>query len=273
MGSRRRYTSEQLAFIRKGYATMPLSEVAPAFNAKFGTNVNAQTLRSTCKNYNITCGRKAGERIVPCRLYTKEQAQFLSENYSGRSLAELTDLYNHRFGDDKTQQQIRSFVHNRGITSGHTGRFEKGCTPWNQGKRGYMGANKTSFKKGNVPSNVKPLWSERIGKDGYIEMSVPERNPYTGYPTRYKHKHVWIWEQTHGPKPKGTAVIFRDGNKLNFDLDNLLLVNRAELLVLNLHDYSNAPDELKPSILALARLEAKAGIRTRPARGRGRARQ
>ena len=258
MASRRRYTSEQLEFIRACYATMPLSEVATAFNARYGTNV-------TLKNHNITCNRKA---IMPCRLYTKEQAQFLREHYTGRSLADTTTLFNDRFGETKTQQQIRSFVHNRGITSGRTGHFEKGHTPWNQGKKGYMGSNATSFKKGHLPHNHKPLWTERIGKDGYIEMSVPERNPYTGFPTRYKHKHVWIWEQAHGPKPKGSAVIFKDGNKRNFELCNLLLVNRAELLVLNLHNYSEVPDELKPSVLALAKMEAKAGIRTRPARGR-----
>jgi hypothetical protein len=63
-------------------------------------------------------------------------------------------------------------------------------------------------------------------------------------------------------------VIFKDGNIRNFDLDNLLLVTRAELLTMNLHDYKNQPEELKPSVLALARVEAKAGFRTRPGRGR-----
>ena len=45
-------------------------------------------------------------------------------------------------------------------------------------------------------------------------------------------------------------------------------LTRAELLAMNLHDYKNQPEELKPSVLALALLEAKAGTRTRPARGR-----
>ena len=131
-----------------------------------------------------------------------------------------------------------------------------------------MGSNATSFKKGNRPHNHKPLWSERVGKDGYIEMSVPERNPYTGFPTRFKHKHLWIWEQANGLKPKGTAVIFKDGDNRNLAIDNLLLVTRAELLTMNLHGYKDQPDELKPSVLALAKVEAKAGIRTRPGRGR-----
>lgn len=262
------YTAEQLDFLRAGYAEMAIRDLCPAFNVRFGTGKTCGQLRSALKNHGITCGRKPGERKVPCRLYTPEQVRFLRENYRGRSIAELTALHNTRFGENKTQRQIKTFVHNRGIVSGRTGRFSKGLTPWNKGKKGYMGANATSFKKGNLPHNHQPLWSERIGKDGYIEMSVPERNPYTGFPTRYKHKHVWLWEQAHGKKPRGTVVIFRDGNIRNFDPDNLLLVSRAELLAMNLHDYKNQPQELKPSVLALAKLEAAARIRTRPGRGR-----
>jgi len=169
-----------------------------------------------------------------------------------------------------TEKQVKTFLKNRGLKAGLTGRFSDGHTPWNKGKTGYMGPNATSFKKGNLPHNHRPLWFERVDKDGYITMSVPEPNPYTGFPTRFKLKHVWLWEEAHGPKPKGTTVIFRDGNNRNFDLDNLLLVTRAELLAMNLHDYKNQPEELKASVLALARVEVKAGIRTRPARGRQR---
>jgi hypothetical protein len=266
---RLRYSPEQLDFIRAAYATMPISDLAPAFNARFGTDATAKKLRSTIKNHKITCGRKPKERIKPCRLYTKEQAAFLTENYTGRSVADLTAVFNDRFHLDRTQQQIKTFVHNRGITSGRTGRFEKGQTPWNLRKKGYMGANVTSFKKGNIPHTKKRLWSERINRDGFIEISIPARNPWTGAPTRYRHKHVWLWETEHGPVPKGHAVAFIDSDKLNCVLENLMLVTRPELLSMNLHGYREASPELKPTILALARMEAKAGIRTRPGVGRG----
>jgi hypothetical protein len=126
-----------------------------------------------------------------------------------------------------------------------------------------MGANRTSFKKGQLPHNHQPLWSERIcSKDGYIYISVPETNPHTGFPTRYKQKHVWIWEQINGPVPKGCCIIFEDSDIYNLAIENLLCVHRNLLLILNLHNYKTAPAELKPSIMALARLEHEAGIRT-----------
>lgn len=144
--------------------------------------------------------------------------------------------------------------------SGKTGRFLEGHRPWNHGTKGQelTGANSKSFKKGNEPPNRKPLWTERVcKKGGVVLMKVPERDPYTGGSTRYKRKHVYIWEQEHGPVPKGMVVAFIDGDKLNCEPENLMLISRAELLALNQHGYKNMPDELKPKVLALAKLRVK----------------
>ena len=146
------------------------------------------------------------------------------------------------------------------------GRFYKGHTTWNAGTKGQglTGPNSGSFKKGNVPPNRKPLWSERIDtKDGYVLMKVPEKDPHTGFPTRYRFKHVWIYEQIHGPVPDGHVVIFKDQDKRNFDPDNLVAIKRAELLQINKAGYREAPDELKPSILALGKLKTTIGEQRR----------
>ena len=116
----------------------------------------------------------------------------------------------------------------------------------------------TSFKKGNAPPNRKPLFSERVcPKDGFILIKVPERNPYTGFPTRYKHKHVYVYEQEHGPVPEGMVVALIDGDKTNCEPENLMLISRATLLNLNQLGYKDMPDKLKPSVLALAKLQVK----------------
>lgn len=269
MASRYRYSAEKIEFLRQGKG-MTLAALTDAFNTKFGETKDVRTICSACKNFKIQRVRKGpGKGNGKPRLFTPEQAQFIRENYTGRSVAELTALFNEKFGTEKTGQQIKTFVHNRGITSGRTGQFEKGQESWNLGKKGYMGANRTSFKKGDAPANRKPIGTERIdSKDGFVLVKIAEHNPYTGAPTRYKHKHVHVWEAANGPVPEGHAVALKDGNKLNCSLENLLLVSRAELLAMNLHGYKNQPDELKPIVLALAKIEAKAGFRTRPGRGR-----
>ena len=50
---------------------------------------------------------------------------------------------------------------------------------------------------------------------------------------------------------------FVDGDAMNTGIDNLFLLSRAELLRLNHHRYNTMPDDLKPSVLGLAKLEVK----------------
>lgn len=191
--------------------------------------------------------------------YTTEQLAFLRKGYRVMSLRDLTAAFAAKFGTEKTETQLRSTVRNHHIRSGRTGCFEEGHRTWNKGIKGYMGANPTSFKKGNKPANWKPLGTERINsKDGFILVKIKERDPYTCFPTRYKHKHVWLWERKNGPVPAGHVVAFRDGNKLNCKLRNLMLITRAELLRLNQYGYKEMPKELQPTVLALAKVEVKA---------------
>lgn len=184
-----RYTRGQLGFLNFWYLFMNVRQLTQAFNNEYGTAKTREAIAGTLMNHNIRCGRKPKNRIVECRfrIYTEEQAAFLEKNYKGRTVPELTDLFNTRFGTRKTWRQIRSFVHNRGIVSGCNTRFRKGHKPWNAETRGQglTGPNSGSFKKGQVPPNTKPLGHERVdNKDGYVWIKVAEPNPYTGASTR-----------------------------------------------------------------------------------------
>jgi hypothetical protein len=252
------YTEAHLRFLRKAYASMKVQDLTIAFNKQFGTSKSEVAIKSALSNNKIVCGRKGSERLINHeRLYTPEQRQFIFDHHVGRSRAEMADLFNRRFGANMTVVQVKAFVANRHLNSGLTGRFEKGQIPPNKGTKGLTGANRTSFKKGDIPSNTRQLYAERISKDGYVEIKVPEKNPYTGCPTRFRLKHIWIWEQSHGKIPVSHAILFKDGNPLHCALDNLMLIKRSELLRLNKHGYKEAPAEIKPTVLALAKLEVK----------------
>lgn len=238
---------------------MNVRDLAKAFNKKFKLKKTEAGIKSAIENHKIRCGRKPKDRLITkFRLFTAEQIQLIRTSYQDKSISEMRDLFNATFETDMTWQQIKTFVSNRGITSGRSGQFGKGHKSWNKGTKGLTGPNKTSFKKGSIPKNRKGVGTERIcSKDGYVLVKVPERDPHTGFQTRWKHKHVYMWEQEHGPVPEGMVVVFRDGDKLNIETDNLMLISRAELLQLNRHGYKDAPAELKPSVLALARVEVK----------------
>jgi hypothetical protein len=259
-GDRRQYTDEQLDFLREGYKAHRLPELTRRFNERFGTDKTEKQIKSTLQNHKIRCGRKTGFKVGERRQYTGEQLAFLRENYPRMGQQELLAAFNAEFGLDKTVQQLKATLNNYKIRSGRTGCFEKGQKVWNDGLagKGVCKPNSGSFQKGSIPPNRKPLWDERIcSKDGFILMKVPETDPYTGFPTRYKHKHVWVWEQANGPVPPDHVIRFLDGDKLNCSLDNLGLFTRAESLEMTRLGFSEVEKEAKPAMAALGQLSAR----------------
>ncbi|MGL5512810.1 MAG: HNH endonuclease signature motif containing protein [Sporomusa sp.] len=137
-------------------------------------------------------------------------------------------MFNANFGTSLNVGRISGSIKRFGLTNDRDSKFSKGRETWNKGMKGLRLSQSTEFKNGNIPANHKPVGSERVAKNGYIEIKVAE-------PRTWKAKHRIVWEEANGPVPNGHAVIFADGNQLNSSLENLILVSRAELLVANNH--------------------------------------
>jgi len=238
---------------------MNIHDLTKVFNQKFGLKKSDVAIKSAINNHGIKCGRGPKERLVEHHtLFTQKQVDFIAQNYKLMTIKNLVELIENKFNKKVTSKQLFTFVKNHKIKSGRTGQFQPGHKSWNKGTKGICRANKGSFKKGNLPGNTKPLGSERIcSKDGFVLIKIAEKNPYTGAKTRYKHKHIYVWEESNRSVPDGYVIAFKDGNKLNCDLDNLMAISRAELLRLNQYGYKDLPVELKPSVLALTKLQVK----------------
>lgn len=168
-------------------------------------------------------------------IYSTEEDKFLIDNVKGITLKELTNKFNRRFNYTLSESAIANRKYKLKITSGITGgQFHKGFKPHNKGKKWgeYMSEEsqknslKTTFKKGNVPFNHREVGSERINKDGYIEIKVSE-------PNKWQLKHRYLYEKEYGKIPDGHNLIFLDGNKQNLKLSNLKLISKAEDLIMN----------------------------------------
>ena len=197
-------------------------------------------------------GRPLGvENKGPRHIWSDEEKQYLAEITPGRGYKEIQSMMSCKFGFDYTRDQIKGAITRNKLNTGRTGRFEKGRATWNKGTKGLTKANVTSFKKGQKPHNYKPLGSERITKDGYCEIKVSD----TG--RRWRPKHVLIYEKHHGKVPKGSAVIFLDGDKRNFDIDNLHLVTRSQLAMLNKNSLIQKDAELTKTAINVVDLMKK----------------
>lgn len=162
------------------------------------------------------------------KLLNEVQDRFFRDNAFGTPSQELADLINEKFGLNLQVSQVKSYKRNNKIPSGLTGKFEKGHVPANKGQKFPGQINKTSFKKGQEPPNKMAVGSERVNGDDYVDIKIAN-------PNIWKAKHKLIYEEFYGSVPAENVVIFADGDRRNFDIDNLIMISKKQLLVMNQH--------------------------------------
>lgn len=220
------YTPEIVDYIKAHCKEMTIPEMVTTLNGKFGSELTLYGLRSYYTRHDIhpspRKGRKGNRRKFP-----EDLEGYIRSIASGRLKTEILDMVNDRYGNIMEMYQLRAYMTNHHIVSGLNCSFRKGHTPWNKYisyKAGGRSAE-TQFKKGGLPPTWKPVGSERIDRDGYTQVKVEE-------PDVWKLKHRVIWEQAHGEIPEGNMVTFKDGNKRNFDLNNLACITKSQNAVL-----------------------------------------
>lgn len=157
-----------------------------------------------------------------------EYIKFMKEYIPGHAESEIRQAFFEKFHITLSEQQIGNFKHKYGVKSGtHGGAFVKGLEPHNKGKKMppeiYARCKKTMFRKGNIPHNHREVGSERTDDEGYTMVKVAE-------PKKWRLKQRVIYEELHQVKlSSNDVIIFLDGNKQNFDKENLFRLTRAEL--------------------------------------------
>ena len=149
--------------------------------------------------------------------------------------AALSALYSQHSANHvaRALKRSRSAIRNRVTKLGlrkreNAGRFTPGHNTWNKGMKGLdIGGKETRFKPGDMPHTWRPIGHTRETKDGYLQRKVQDtrvtRRDYVGV-------HHLVWRMHGRSIPPGHALVFRDGDIRNFDINNLELVSRAELM-------------------------------------------
>lgn len=129
------------------------------------------------------------------RKINKKLTKWLEENAINYNCEELAKLVNDKFKENYSSRSIRQY-----------------CVR-NRIKYKYM--NKNLSRK---PSNYLPIGTERIKSDGMIMVKIASN--------KWEYKQRVIYEKYHGEIPKDMFVIFLDGNRNNFNIDNLKAITR-----------------------------------------------
>lgn len=224
--TRHEWTEADDALLRDGYGRRPTREIAAAIG------VSETAVRQRAK--------KLGARFE-CE-WTPERIEQLRALYPTHTAAECAQIMGatvdgihyaaYRHGLKKSREWIAERSRQnmqRPDHPAHRSRFQKGLVPHNKGKphptRGR--AAETQFKPGMRPHTWHPIGHTRETKVGYLQRKVSDtrctRRDYVGI-------HHLVWRMHGNTVPPGHALVFRDGDKRNFDINNLELVGRADLM-------------------------------------------
>ncbi len=137
------------------------------------------------------------------QIFFPEHVAFLKEiNVWGITYKELTDLFNNKFETSRSVRQIYRVCSYRNLILGRV--------------------------DAHIPLDDKShaIGTERKVRSDYVLVK-------TAHPQMWRLKHHVVWETAHGPIPDGHVIIFVDGNRYNFALDNLILASKQEVMIMN----------------------------------------
>ena len=225
-----------------------------------GVEMSEGAMKSYKTNHKLKSGTPGGlPKGHPSERFPEHIKDYILKHHRGVGPKEMTEKLNKAFGRNFSHLQIKGYYANHGISSGLTGRFQPGHIPANKGThpptRGRMA--ETQFKVGHTPSNKLPIGSIIMKADGYMWQKIGEGA------RDWRQKHLLVWEEANGPIPAGLFVTFKDGDRTNYELENLALVTMAENIELNRRGLRTEDKELTETGILVARLNCNVSKKRR----------
>jgi hypothetical protein len=224
------WTDDQLAFLKANHKTLT--------NVKLSEALGVKLTSTRTKLYEL------GLYKMRLEYWTEEQVQFLREHYKIFGDVELGEIFNAKWKK------------NKGWSKKH---IEK--------KRRYLGLKRSKQQKdeiqernrlqGRFSINHWKRWIGRTATIGEVRIWKEQNRPYKVVKTEngFVSYPRMLWTEKFGAIPKGFNVMFRDGNTLNCELNNLELVSDEQLAIRN--GIQRFPVEIRKAIHTLAKLKRK----------------
>lgn len=268
-----RYPPEIHEFVKKWSPVYRDEMLAKECNRIYGTDFTVQKMKAFRGNHGYRNGHKqwtSEEYWKYQTRYPQGMYEFIRDNSWNVSSKDMAEMVNQKFGTNFTAGMMKQFRQRHGIKSGLTGWYQRGHAPGNKGKKweDYIPPERleevrakaapTQFKKGQRPPNELPIGSIVINTEGY---KLRKKQMTGTLWERWEFLHRAVWVEHNGPIPEGMVVTFKDNNKLNCDISNLMLITRGESSVMTRLHYRSENPEITETGLAITRLRIAAGKR------------
>lgn len=178
------------------------------------------------------------------RKFTDVEDQFLKENYLTMPVKRMSKALGRADTVARQRLKLLGLVVPPDVIEKFTGlsRFKKGSVPASKGKKQteYMSneaierTKATRFKKGQLPHNTKTDFEISVRLDN---RGVKYKWIRIGFAS-WIPLHRYNWERVHGRIPYKLKLIFKDGDTMNCEINNLELLTSAQLMKRNsFHNY------------------------------------
>ena len=221
MGKYHTWTEDQIRYIKRIAKGNKKKTILEKVNKKFNLTLNINQLN----NCMYSRGIKARIRHT----WTDEQIEYLKSIAKGTPRKAIVDKINKKFNLNLSMRQLRDCMNSRGIRNNIDKKF--------------------SAKDGNRCQQEKPIGTISRWECGYTRIKTGDNE--------WEFIQRYIWKKHHGEIPPGHSVIFLDGNTDNYNIENLALVNRNELMKYNSMRLNSNDIELNKTAVNLAKLIVK----------------
>lgn len=199
-----------------------------------------------------------------------EQEAYIRDNLKGNGPVLMARLLNKNFGTNYSDTALKSYYKTNKLEHGHCGRFYKGQPGLSHGGGYHQNTRATQFKKGHITHNKLPVGSLIKTTDGYWKEKTAD-------PDTWVYCHYKEWEKHNGPRDTKKSIYFIDGNRDNYQIENLAELTKRQVCMLNQKDFKNfnSREELESALL-ICELSAAAHKRkeqNRKGKPRGRRRK
>ena len=259
-----RYPPEVLELVKEYAPKLRDRELAALVNERLGTSFTDKSMKSFRGNHHIKNGKGKLTSEEYWRYQTKYPQgmyEYIRDNSWGVTSADMAQRVKDLFGYEMTPTCMKQFRQRHHIKSGETGWFQKGHPPATKGMtqeqickgdpEKLARIRATQFKKGHTPVNELPVGTVTV-VGGY---KLRKKQMTGGQWERWEMLHRATWEEHNGPIPDDSVVVFKDGNPLNCELENLLLVTKAQHAVMVRKGYRSSDPDITETGAALAALE------------------
>ncbi|HFL6393183.1 TPA: HNH endonuclease signature motif containing protein [Staphylococcus aureus] len=165
--------------------------------------------------------------------WEQKHIDYVKSIYKGRYLKDVRDMFNNKFGTNISKNAINAKMNRLGVKSG--------VSPYGSRQaHGHL---------------HKPIGSKKLDQHGYVLIKVD--NKTNNQRNNWKLYHHYVWEKHYGEIPSKHAVIFLNGNKKDFRIENLAMITYStlQMMINNNLFYENA--ELTKTGINIAKLLKK----------------